>query len=147
MTEATRLTPSEIAERLSVRGLVQGIGFRPTVWCLAQQHNIRGSVTNNGDGVEIHACGSANNLAQFINALTREAPPLARVDGIVRRVAELVPAAAGFQIAASVTTSVHTGVVPDTATCAACLAEIFAPLARHFCYPFCAHCGPRLSII
>ncbi len=149
MTDAATLTQSEIAERITVRGLVQGVGFRPTVWRLAQQHNIRGYVTNNGNGVEIHACGVGKNLSQFITALTNDAPPLARVDEIVRNTAELLPSDAGFQIAVSVTTSVHTGVVPDAATCAACRAEIFDPFARRFRYPFtnCTHCGPRLSII
>ena len=149
MTDAATLTQSEIAERITVRGLVQGVGFRPTVWRLAQQHNIRGYVTNSGNGVEIHACGVGKNLSQFITALTNDAPPLARVDEIVRNTAELLPSDAGFQIAVSVTTSVHTGVVPDAATCAACRAEIFDPFARRFRYPFtnCTHCGPRLSII
>ena len=149
MTEAAPQILDEIAEHITVRGLVQGVGFRPTVWHLAQQHHIRGTIANNGDGVDIHAGGSPENIAKFVAALQTQAPPLARVDEIVRRVATELPRQSDFQIIASQATAVHTGVVPDAATCEACRAETLDPFARRFRYPFtnCTHCGPRLSII
>lgn len=149
MMEAASQTIGEIAEHITVRGLVQGVGFRPTVWHLAQQHHIRGTIANNGDGVDIHACGNPANLEKFVAALQTQAPPLARVDVIMRRVAAALPPQADFQIIASQSTDVHTGVVPDAATCEACRAETLDPFARRFRYPFtnCTHCGPRLSII
>src|SRR5215468_3218676 len=73
-----------VAERITVRGLVQGVGFRPAVWRLARRHNIRGHVANNGLGVEIMACGKTEDLERFIAALKTEPPPLARVEKVDR---------------------------------------------------------------
>lgn len=148
-TENALSSDYEVAEHITVRGLVQGVGFRPTVWHLAQQHHIRGTIANNGNGVAIHACGTAKNIEKFVAALHTQAPPLARVDEILRKVAAALPLPSDFQIIESQTTAVHTSVVPDAATCAACRTETLDPRARRFRYPFtnCTHCGPRLSII
>jgi len=149
MTNPALLIQNEIAERITVRGLVQGVGFRPTVWRLAHEHALRGWVTNNGTGVEIYACGDPANLEQFIADLTLKAPPLARVDAVARDAADVLPLEKRFRITDSVVSSVHTGVVPDAIICESCRAEIFDPYARRYRYPFtnCTHCGPRLSII
>ncbi len=140
---------SDTAELIRVRGLVQGVGFRPTMWRLAQRHGLRGSVANDGQGVRIHVCGPAAAIAGFLLDLPAESPPLARIDRIEREPAGVLPADAGFHIASSQTSAVGTGVAPDAASCAECLREIGDPFARRFRYPFtnCAHCGPRLSII
>lgn len=146
---------TEAAAIIRVRGLVQGVGFRPTVWRLAHRLGLRGSVANDGRGVRIHVCGPSASLERFILDLPGEAPPLARIDSIGRESAPCVPADAGFQIAPSENVAtiknlgIATGVAPDAATCAACVQEIFDPSARRRRYPFtnCTHCGPRLSII
>jgi hydrogenase maturation protein HypF len=140
---------SETAALLRVRGLVQGVGFRPTMWRLAQRHGLRGSVSNDGEGVRIHICGPATAVEDFVLDLPSVSPPLARIDRIERESAATLPADAGFHIAASAHSVVRTGVAADAACCAACIAEIFDPFARRFRYPFtnCTHCGPRLSII
>jgi hydrogenase maturation protein HypF len=140
---------SERAELIRIRGLVQGVGFRPTMWRLAQRHGLRGSVTNDGQGVRIHVCGPAAAVEEFVLDLPQASPPLARIDHIERAPASPLPAGAGFHIATSDRTSVSTGVVPDAASCAACVEEITDPFARRFRYPFtnCTHCGPRLSIV
>lgn len=141
------------AEFIRVGGLVQGVGFRPTVWRLAQRYGLRGSVCNDEQGVSIHACGSAAGIDGFVQALTQEAPPLARVDRIERAPAPLLSADAAFRIVASTvgagSAGVRAGVVPDAATCPECVREIFDPFGRRYRYPFtnCTHCGPRLSII
>ena len=146
-------TTDERAELIRVRGLVQGVGFRPTVWRLARRHGLRGWVANDAGGVSIRVSGSAQSVEAFVNALTDEAPPLARIEQIERERAECLPADAQFVIAASLHrvggTEAHTGVVPDAATCADCLREVLDPLARRHRYPFtnCTHCGPRLAII
>ncbi|MDQ3269268.1 MAG: carbamoyltransferase HypF [Pseudomonadota bacterium] len=139
----------ELAALVKVHGLVQGVGFRPNVWRLARQHRLRGWVGNDGDGVSMHVCGRADDLEAFVDALRDDAPPLARIDRIVREPAAALPADADFRITISRSNRVHTGVVPDAATCAACIAETLDPSARRFRYPFtnCTHCGPRLSII
>jgi hydrogenase maturation protein HypF len=140
---------SERAELIRVRGLVQGVGFRPTVWRLARRHGLRGSVLNDGQGVRIHVCGAPEALDHFVSSLLHESPPLARIDQLEHSPAALLPYDADFQIAPSETSAAHTAVVPDAASCRECVAEIFDPFARRFRYPFtnCTHCGPRLAIV
>ena len=140
---------SETAALIRVRGLVQGVGFRPTMWRLAQRHGLRGWVANDGDGVRLHVCGPASAVDGFVLDLPRASPPLARIDHIDREPAPPLPHDAGFHIAESEATASRTGVAPDAATCAECVQEIFDPFARRYRYPFtnCTHCGPRLSII
>ncbi|NEX20162.1 carbamoyltransferase HypF [Thiorhodococcus mannitoliphagus] len=141
------------AELIRVRGLVQGVGFRPTVWRLARTHALVGEVLNDGEGVLIHAQPAAGNdasaLDDFCRALRAECPPLARIDAIERSVLEAPLTTDTFVIRASSASQVHTGIVPDAATCAACAAEIRDPSNRRYRYPFtnCTHCGPRLSIV
>jgi hydrogenase maturation protein HypF len=132
-----------------VRGLVQGVGFRPAVWRLATSFGLCGEVLNDGEGVLIRAWGAADAHDRFCHALRQDAPRLARIDDIVR-----LPLPEGadhedFRIAESRAGIVRTGVVPDAATCPECLAEIFAAADRRYRYPFtnCTHCGPRLSIV
>ena len=134
-----------------MRGLVQGVGFRPTVWRLAQRYGLRGTVANDGDGVVIHALGGAAALDDFVTALQTDSPPLARISEIVRGPCEITIDTDDFRIVESRASRVTTGVLPDAdaATCGECLAEIFDPFSRRYRYPFtnCTHCGPRLSII
>ena len=145
----TAVRAAEHAEIILVAGLVQGVGFRPTVWRLAHHYGMRGSVSNDGQGVRIHVCGATDGLEAFVQALRSQAPPLSRVDHINRTSATTLPADVGFYIVKSATTEVRTGVVPDAATCTDCRTEIFDPFGRRYRYPFtnCTHCGPRLSII
>ncbi|PLX39125.1 MAG: carbamoyltransferase HypF [Hyphomicrobiales bacterium] len=138
-----------VGRRIRVRGLVQGVGFRPHVWRLAHYENLCGHVLNDGAGVEIVAWGKEPALERFLDRLKIEAPPLARVDGIDwTRLAE-DPQRDDFIIAESGEGAVSTGVVPDAATCPACLADTLDPANRRYRYPFtnCTHCGPRLSIV
>lgn len=131
-----------------VRGLVQGVGFRPWVWRLATEAGLHGDVRNDGAGVLIRAWGSTQQLASFSAMLDCDRPPLARVEAIERRpLAGLPPEA--FTITASMPGEIDTGVVPDAATCPACLTEVLDPNNRRYRYPFtnCTHCGPRLSIV
>lgn len=134
-------------EEIEVSGIVQGVGFRPFVWRLAQRLAVRGDVRNAGDRVVIHAGADRATLDAFAAALAAEAPPLARVERIARRPAP-VPAD-GFAIIESGAGAVSVGVVPDVATCPACRAEIADPAARRHRYAFtnCTDCGPRFSIV
>src|SRR5262249_51511696 len=115
--------------------------------------NIRGRVANNGEGVEILACGNTEDLERFVAALKTEPPPLARVDQVNRSpiIGPMAPliGRGDFTIEESVATTVRTGVAPDAATCDDCRAEVFDPFARRFRYPFTnwTNCGPRLTII
>ena len=138
------------AESIRVTGIVQGVGFRPTVWRLARECGVVGHVRNDAEGVLIHAWGSENSIADLADRLRTEQPPLARVDTVVR--SPLAIDGTGpeaFIIVASMSGSVDTDVAADAATCDACLAEVDDAGNRRYRYPFtnCTHCGPRLSII
>ncbi len=134
---------------IRVRGLVQGVGFRPNVWRLARTFGLTGEVLNDGEGVLIRAWGAPEALAGFETALALEPPPLARIDAI-ERVALSGGAGPGeFRIVASERGRIATGIVADAATCPSCLEEVLDPENRRYRYPFanCTHCGPRLSIV
>jgi hydrogenase maturation protein HypF len=137
-------------EAIRVRGLVQGVGFRPAVWRLARDCGVIGDVCNDGEGVLIHAWADAATLDGFIAGLKSHCPPLGRIDSIERYVLhDTPPFGRGFRIVASAAGSAHTGVVPDAVTCRACIDETFDPSSRRYRYAFtnCTHCGPRLSIV
>ena len=128
------------------RGKVQGVGFRPFVWQLAQQLGVRGDVCNDGDGVLVRLVGDD---AAFLSALTRRCPPLARIDSTETQPFVWAVAPLDFTIRQSGAGSMRTQIVPDAATCPACLAEMNNPQDRRYRYPFinCTHCGPRFTII
>ena len=92
---------SERAEMLRISGVVQGVGFRASALHLARQYDLRGWVANVGRGVIIHACGSVERLEAFVQALHDDIGPPARIDHLQREPAEMVPAGAGFRIAAT----------------------------------------------
>ncbi|RWB51105.1 carbamoyltransferase HypF [Mesorhizobium sp.] len=141
--------PAAKGHLIRVSGLVQGVGFRPTVWRVATAMGLTGHVRNDAAGVEIALWCSDAELAAFRQRLCDGCPPLARIDAIETTDLEGLPPADGFTIVASAGGAVRTGVVPDAACCAECLAEILDPRDRRYFYPFanCTHCGPRLSII
>lgn len=133
--------------RIRVRGQVQGVGFRPFVWTLAQEMGLRGWVLNDGEGVLIEVAGEG--IDRFAAALSTRAPPLARVEAVEVTGVEGPAPGPGFVIAPSRGPGAATGVAPDVATCAACAAEIRDPLARRFRHAFanCTDCGPRFTIL
>jgi hydrogenase maturation protein HypF len=137
-------------EAIRVRGLVQGVGFRPAVWRLAYDCGVSGTVCNDGEGVLIRAWADPPVLDRFVAGLHGSCPPLGRIDSVERRaVSDTCSSPSVFRIVASGGGLAHTGVVPDAVTCRACLDETFDPSARRYRYPFtnCTHCGPRLSIV
>lgn len=138
-----------VVTEIRIRGLVQGVGFRPTVWRVATDLGLAGNVCNDADGVLIRLAGDGGTAARLVSRLKAECPPLARIDSIDMRSAILLEDFNGFHIAASGAGEMKTHVAPDAATCPACLAEIRDPFAGRFRYPFtnCTHCGPRLSMI
>jgi hydrogenase maturation protein HypF len=132
-----------------VRGVVQGVGFRPFVAGLARRLGLGGRVRNDSGSVFIDVEGANAAVDRFITALRDEAPPLAVIDAVTTR--ELAPAGEStFDIAASgAAEGRRTSIPPDVATCDACLRELRDPHDRRFGYPFlnCTHCGPRFTII
>ncbi len=140
--------PSQIAEEIRVCGIVQGVGFRPTVYRLAIALGLRGEVSNDGGGVLIRVSGDRTAIETFVARLQTEAPPLAKIESIDRS-GQSLPLYDDFRIVESRPGEIRTKIAPDAATCEACQAEIFDPLSRWYRYPFtnCTHCGPRLSLI
>ncbi len=132
-----------------MRGVVQGVGFRPFVYRLAQEHNLKGWVRNTSGNVEIEVEGKEESLESFIGALEAQAPPMARIESV--RTAFYPPQGyAEFQIGESLSREGQYQLVsPDIATCPDCKQEIFSPSDRRFGYPFtnCTNCGPRFTII
>ncbi|OBQ28235.1 MAG: carbamoyltransferase [Aphanizomenon flos-aquae MDT14a] len=136
-------------EEIRVCGIVQGVGFRPTVYRLANMLGLKGEVFNDGKGVLIRVSGSEEIITDFVNKLYQECPPLARINEVVRGLYWGEFNFDDFVISPSVNGVIKTQVSPDAASCPQCQREIFDPFSRYFRYPFtnCTHCGPRLTII
>lgn len=131
---------------LRVYGKVQGVGFRPFVWQLAQQLALNGDVCNDAQGVEIRLVGDAQ---AFLSLLHQRCPPLARIDRVEQHPFHWPVLPQAFTIRDSAGGAMDTQIVPDAATCPDCLAEMLDPTERRYRYPFinCTHCGPRFTII
>jgi hydrogenase maturation protein HypF len=139
-----------MAERaqIIVKGIVQGVGFRPYVFNLAESLGLKGYVTNTSEGVLIDAEG--HELAQFITRLRPEAPPLSQITDVFVTSLPLKGFSA-FTIQKSTESTralPFTLVSPDVSICSDCLREMLDPSDRRFLYPFvnCTNCGPRYSI-
>ncbi|MDP3440201.1 MAG: acylphosphatase, partial [Azonexus sp.] len=130
---------------IRVRGLVQGVGFRPYVWQLAHELGLSGWVRNDGGGVSIAISGG--NVDRFIARLPAEQPKLARIDSIEVDPLSTLPEP-GFVILDSEAGSVATAIGPDAAICPDCVADICDPDNRRWRYAFttCTHCGPRYTV-
>jgi hydrogenase maturation protein HypF len=141
-------TPTRERREVSVRGIVQGVGFRPFVYALARKHGLSGLVRNDAEGVRIEVEGAPEELERFVRALEEDAPPLAVVESVFWR--PLATLGAGeFRIEESREGLRRQALVsPDVATCEDCLAELLDPADRRYRYPFtnCTNCGPRLTI-
>ena len=145
----TVATAPRAALRVSVTGLVQGVGFRPFIHRLATRHGLAGWVTNTAGAVEIQLEGDRTQLDAFLGAVRTEAPPLARIDEITTRDGMAIGATV-FEIMATVEgTEGRLPVSPDVALCPACEAELSDPANRRYRYPFitCTDCGPRFTVV
>ena len=141
--------PAKHPFHIRVRGIVQGVGFRPFVHRLARELELDGWVRNDGAGVEIAVCANRAALAALLARMESEAPPLAHVERIeVEDAPDGYVAPPGFRILASGGGIAQTAVTPDAATCPECLTELLDPANRRYRYPFinCTHCGPRYTI-
>ncbi|MEJ7619419.1 MAG: carbamoyltransferase HypF, partial [Aquificaceae bacterium] len=140
-----------VLERLcvSIKGAVQGVGFRPFVYRLAKELGLRGFVINDSRGVYIEVEGERRVLEEFLIKLNREKPTLARIHSV--DFSFLQPAGySDFEIKESSDTGQkEVFVLPDMSTCEDCLRELFDPSDRRYLYPFinCTNCGPRFTII
>ncbi|MBI5205870.1 MAG: carbamoyltransferase HypF, partial [Nitrospirae bacterium] len=130
---------------INIKGLVQGVGFRPFVYNLAKSLNLKGSVANTADGVTIDVEG--DDVTFFIEMLSKEAPPLSKMINV-----DITPMPfcgyEGFEILKSKDNGSSTLISPDISVCDDCLKEMFDKTDRRYLYPFinCTNCGPRYTI-
>ncbi|MFZ3071738.1 MAG: acylphosphatase, partial [Thermodesulfobacteriota bacterium] len=134
--------------RIRVKGIVQGVGFRPFIYNLAKRHNLKGFCLNDSEGVLIEAEGRSSDIETFITEIKESPPPLSKVDEAI--VEKLPPA--GFRDF-SIKESLHderkfSQISPDVSVCEECIVELENPDDRRYEYPFinCTNCGPRYSI-
>lgn len=139
---------------------MQGVGFRPFIYRLAREYRLAGWVENTPEGARILACGGRRDLENFLEDISRKAPPAAVIEeiraeeipgtGDLPAAAEAVPATGEFRIRESSHAGEKVALVsPDLATCPDCRRELFDPHDRRYRYPFinCTNCGPRFTII
>ncbi len=138
-----------VRHRFELVGIVQGVGFRPFVYRLAQRYRLAGYVRNHSRGVTIEVEGPPDALEQFAQALQRERPPAAVIDAVDRRSVDVQHASNFVIVASDADSQQSTPVSPDLATCDDCLREFSDPSDRRFRYPFinCTNCGPRYTIV
>lgn len=145
-----RAAPTESLERrrFVIGGVVQGVGFRPFVYRLANAHALTGFVFNDSDGVVIEVQGDSASLDAFSDALRTQKPSLARLDSLIST-GEPLRSERDFVILASDGERGGALIPPDVATCEDCLRELFDPADRRHRYPFinCTQCGPRFTIV
>jgi hydrogenase maturation protein HypF len=144
-----RTSPQRL--QLQISGAVQGVGFRPFVYHLAQNLGLTGWIRNTNRGVSIELEGTATQLQEFQVRLQIDKPTHAQLDRIEVTWAAVL-GERDFTILDSDRSSSQpksVAILPDLATCPACFADIFNPTNRHYRYPFtnCTHCGPRFSIV
>jgi hydrogenase maturation protein HypF len=135
--------------RINVKGVVQGVGFRPFIYRLTKENRLNGWVLNSSEGVIIEVEGDSKNLNLFIKNIEEKAPPMAKIDEL--SLEELEPVYyKKFEIKRSIKRKGKYQLVsPDVATCEDCLNELFDKNDRRYLYPFinCTNCGPRFTII
>ena len=139
-----------VRKRIQIAGVVQGVGFRPFVWRLANELGCTGSIFNNASGVQIEVQGTPTCVDEFQRRLQAESPTSARIAEVVVAECDIEIGVRSFEIVDSRRSERFTaGVAPDLSVCNECLGELREPTNRRFAYPFinCTNCGPRFTII
>ena len=138
-----------IRKKILVKGIVQGVGFRPFVYRLAVGRNLKGFVSNTSYGVEIQVEGDAHSIESFRQILRSEVPVLAKITEIKEQNVSPI-GEPEFLIRSSQAQDEQSALIsPDISICNDCLKELFDPGNRRYRYPFinCTNCGPRYTII
>jgi hydrogenase maturation protein HypF len=143
------MTRNSIGKRILIKGIVQGVGFRPTVYNYALASNLTGWVRNTSSGVEIQVTGSPESVSDFLIKLQSNPPPLAKIDSFF---VEEIPQLQDDDFNILLSEPEEGDFLPvsaDLNICPDCVRELFDPADRRFRYPFinCTNCGPRFTII
>lgn len=144
-----KMNQNYLVRRIRVYGIVQGVGFRPTVDRHAHAAGITGTVSNKGPYVEIMAAGTDEQISRFLHLLAEQPPKRAAILKIDVKEDDPGRQFDGFQIIESAKTKGEIFISPDIATCDECRKELFDPHNRRYLHPFinCTCCGPRLTIL
>jgi hydrogenase maturation protein HypF len=149
MKKSKQLEKEKKRYRISINGAVQGVGFRPFIYRLAQRMNLLGWVSNNPQGVIIEVEEEKEKVYQFISRIYEEKPPSATIENLQVEILDFF-GYQNFEIRESqFGLEKKALILPDIATCPDCLEELFNPKNRRYLYPFinCTQCGPRFTII
>ena len=139
-----------IRKKITVNGIVQGVGFRPFLHRLTKEYSCTGWIRNTSSGVEIELQGEEENLSGLLLKMKTEAPPLAVLEHISEEMTDLKPNETGFEIRKSEKGAENDVLIaPDISVCGECLREMRTPGDRRYRYPFlnCTNCGPRFTIV
>ena len=152
MLKSSPTLPPLETRRYQIRGVVQGVGFRPFVFRAAARRALGGWVCNDSDGVLLEVQGPTGALEEFIHEVRTHAPALARVDSVAlleRRHDEWPLQGFGIHASEHRPAGSSTLIPPDTCVCEECLQELLDPADRRYRYPYinCTNCGPRYSIV
>ena len=133
--------------KVTIKGTVQGVGFRPFIYALAKKQNLNGTISNGSNGVEIYI--NANTLERFIASIEKELPLLASIDSIEIEEVDFQYFQDFKIIETQNSGDITVNIPPDISMCKACEKELFEPNNRRYGYPFitCTHCGVRYSIL
>jgi hydrogenase maturation protein HypF len=147
--EKTGMITDRVGLKIWVRGIVQGVGFRPFIYTQAQHNHLTGWVRNTSNGVEIELCGSQIGVDAFLHALRTNPPPLARIDAVNSQPCPPNGAETFKIIASQPQEGGFIPISPDVSICPDCVRELLDPSDRRYRYPFinCTNCGPRFTII
>jgi hydrogenase maturation protein HypF len=150
-SHASAYVPSQnpVARKILIKGIVQGVGFRPFVYLLAHKYELKGAVSNTAAGVSVCIEGAPQNIQDFCTGLEKQSPPLAHITDITV-LSESIRNYPDFTIIQSQDTGSRTALIsPDVAVCDDCRVELVDPHDRRYQYPFinCTNCGPRYTII
>src|SRR3970282_193537 len=134
--------------RIEVRGIVQGVGFRPWIYRLATEQGLAGHVRNDATGVTIEAFGPEEAIDAFMRRLEGAAPPAAAIRELRSSAIPSAPGDAFHILHSEEGTERRVSIPQDLPTCGACVSELFDPMDRRYRYPFinCTNCGPRFTI-
>ena len=135
---------------IHIRGIVQGVGFRPFIHKLVRERDLRGTIKNTSSGVELELEGEREALERFVEELPERAPKLALIEDLAVEYSDELKGFSDFRILDSKTELLRdTLISPDICICDDCLRELLDPADRRYRYPFinCTNCGPRFTII
>jgi hydrogenase maturation protein HypF len=141
--------PENTALRIIIKGIVQGVGFRPFIYNLAQKYHLNGWVRNTSSGVEIEISGSKTHIELFLTEVNQDSPPLSRIDSVDIKDIGIIDSLDFKILTSQPNPDEFMPISPDTSICQDCYKELFDPNNPRYRYPFinCTNCGPRFTII